>query len=109
MSALIHAATLVTAGVYILVRTHALWECSDICRSVCVWVGAFTSLLAATCGLFQNDMKRVIAYSTCSQLGYQNFPAGTCIIVYLMKIMFLLVRKMCIKHYKKNTQKKRIL
>jgi proton-translocating NADH-quinone oxidoreductase chain L len=78
VSALIHAATLVTAGVYLLVRTSVLWECSYWCRSLCTWVGALTSLVAATCGLFQNDMKRVIAYSTCSQLGYMMVCCGLC-------------------------------
>lgn len=70
VSALIHAATLVTAGVYIIARTGFLWEYSEIFRMSLTIVGALTSIMAATCGLFQNDMKRVIAYSTCSQLGY---------------------------------------
>lgn len=76
VSALLHAATLVTAGVYIIVRTHNLWEASEICRTVLVWAGAMTSLVAATCGFFQNDIKRVIAYSTCSQLGYMMVCCG---------------------------------
>jgi NADH:ubiquinone oxidoreductase subunit 5 (subunit L)/multisubunit Na+/H+ antiporter MnhA subunit len=69
VSALIHAATLVTAGVYIIARTGFMWEYSEICRMSLTFIGALTSIMAATCGLFQNDMKRVIAYSTCSQLG----------------------------------------
>jgi proton-translocating NADH-quinone oxidoreductase chain L len=76
VSALLHAATLVTAGVYLVVRTSALWEQSLFCRTLVLWVGAFTSLLAATCGIFQNDIKRVIAYSTCSQLGYMFVCCG---------------------------------
>lgn len=70
VSALIHAATLVTAGVYIIARTNYLWECSEISRTCLTILGAATCLMAATCGFFQNDMKKVIAYSTCSQLGY---------------------------------------
>nr|AIK66623.1 NADH dehydrogenase subunit 5 [Rotundella rotunda] len=76
VSALIHAATLVTAGVYLVARTSALWECSLLGRSLLVWVGAVTSLMAASLGLVQNDLKRVIAYSTCSQLGYMMVSLG---------------------------------
>lgn len=76
VSALIHAATLVTAGIYLIARTSALWECSVWGRSALVWVGAITSLMAASMGLAQNDMKRVIAYSTCSQLGYMMVALG---------------------------------
>ncbi len=76
VSALIHAATLVTAGVYLVARTSPLWECSAIGRQVLVFVGAVTSVVAATMGLVQNDMKRVIAYSTCSQLGYMTVACG---------------------------------
>lgn len=76
VSALIHAATLVTAGVYIIARTNSLWECSEISRTVLVVLGACTSLIAATMGFFQNDMKKVIAYSTCSQLGYMMVSLG---------------------------------
>ena len=72
VSALIHAATLVTAGVYLIARTSPLWESSATCRIVLTLVGSLTSLMAATCGFFQNDLKRVIAYSTCSQLGYNK-------------------------------------
>jgi len=76
VSALIHAATMVTAGVYLILRSSPLFELAPtslICVSV---VGALTALFAATTGLFQNDLKRVIAYSTCSQLGYMVFVAG---------------------------------
>lgn len=76
VSALIHAATLVTAGVYLIARTSPLWECSSNCRMLLTIVGALTSLMAATCGFFQNDLKRVIAYSTCSQLGYMMVSCG---------------------------------
>ena len=76
VSALIHAATLVTAGVYLIARTSSLWECSPMARTVLVWVGVITSFMAATLGLIQNDMKRVIAYSTCSQLGYMMAACG---------------------------------
>lgn len=76
VSALIHAATLVTAGVYLVARTSSLWECSTLGRQCLVWVGAVTSLMAATLGLIQNDLKRVIAYSTCSQLGYMMVACG---------------------------------
>lgn len=76
VSALIHAATMVTAGVYLILRSSPLFELAPtslICVSV---IGALTALFAATTGLFQNDLKRIIAYSTCSQLGYMIFVAG---------------------------------
>lgn len=76
VSALIHAATLVTAGVYLIARTSAVWECSVLGRTTLVFVGAVTSFMAATLGLVQNDLKRVIAYSTCSQLGYMTVALG---------------------------------
>lgn len=76
VSALIHAATLVTAGIYLIARTSSIWECSVWGRSALVWVGALTSFIAASMGLVQNDMKRVIAYSTCSQLGYMIVALG---------------------------------
>jgi NADH-ubiquinone oxidoreductase chain 5 len=76
VSALIHAATLVTAGVFLLIRCSALFENSPKTLFVVTLVGALTSFLASTVGLVQNDLKRVIAYSTCSQLGYMVFSAG---------------------------------
>lgn len=76
VSALIHAATLVTAGVYLIARTSSVWECSVLGRTTLVFVGAVTSFMAATLGLVQNDLKRVIAYSTCSQLGYMTVALG---------------------------------
>lgn len=76
VSALIHAATLVTAGIYLIARTSCLWEASSFAQSLLVWVGAITSLIAASLGLVQTDLKRVIAYSTCSQLGYIMVALG---------------------------------
>ena len=76
VSALIHAATMVTAGVYMVCLLSPLYEYAPGARNVIILVGAVTSLFAATVGLAQNDIKRVIAYSTCSQLGYMFFAAG---------------------------------
>nr|ANN44635.1 NADH dehydrogenase subunit 5 [Hariotina sp. MMOGRB0030F] len=70
VSALIHAATLVTAGIFLIRRTNRIWENSSMGRTLLLWVGAVTSMMRRTMGLVQNDVKRVIAYSTCSQLGY---------------------------------------
>ncbi|MBF0438778.1 MAG: NADH-quinone oxidoreductase subunit L [Magnetococcales bacterium] len=76
VSALIHAATMVTAGVFMVCRASPLFELSSTALSVVTFVGATTAIFAATVGLVQNDIKRVIAYSTCSQLGYMFFAAG---------------------------------
>jgi NADH-quinone oxidoreductase subunit L len=76
VSALIHAATMVTAGVFMVCRCGALYEMAPIAASAVTIVGATTALFAATVGLAQNDIKRVVAYSTCSQLGYMFFAAG---------------------------------
>jgi NADH-quinone oxidoreductase subunit L len=76
VSALIHAATMVTAGVYMLCLLSPLYEYAPIAREIITVIGAVTCLFAATVGLAQNDIKRVIAYSTCSQLGYMFFAAG---------------------------------
>jgi len=76
VSALIHAATLVVAGVFLVIRTSALFENSDNVLIIVSIVGSLTSFFAASVGLFQNDLKRVIAYSTCSQLGYMIFISG---------------------------------
>ncbi len=76
VSALIHAATMVTAGVYMVCLLSPLYEFAPIAKAVIVVIGAVTALFAATVGLAQNDIKRVIAYSTCSQLGYMFFAAG---------------------------------
>ncbi|WP_106639421.1 NADH-quinone oxidoreductase subunit L [Allosphingosinicella vermicomposti] len=76
VSALIHAATMVTAGVFMVCRLSPMFETSDTALTVVTFVGAATALFAATVGTVQNDIKRVIAYSTCSQLGYMFFAAG---------------------------------
>jgi NADH-quinone oxidoreductase subunit L len=76
VSALIHAATMVTAGVFMVCRLSPMFEMSPVALTVVTSVGAATCLFAATCGLVQTDIKRVIAYSTCSQLGYMFFAAG---------------------------------
>jgi NADH-quinone oxidoreductase subunit L len=76
VSALIHAATMVTAGVYLLVRTHPLLELSPGFLKMVAILGAFTALYAACCALYQNDLKRVLAYSTMSQLGYMFLAVG---------------------------------
>ena len=76
VSALIHAATMVTAGVFMVARLSPLFEYSPIALTVVVIVGASTAFFAATIGMCQNDIKRVIAYSTCSQLGYMFFACG---------------------------------
>ncbi|PLP60474.1 NADH-quinone oxidoreductase subunit L [Mesorhizobium loti] len=76
VSALIHAATMVTAGVFMLARLSPLFELSATALTVVTFIGAITAFFAATVGLVQNDIKRVIAYSTCSQLGYMFVALG---------------------------------
>ena len=76
VSALIHAATMVTAGVFMVARLSPLFEYADFTLAVVTVVGATTAIVTASIGLVQNDIKRVIAYSTCSQLGYMFFAAG---------------------------------
>ncbi|HEY1257385.1 MAG TPA: NADH-quinone oxidoreductase subunit L, partial [Terracidiphilus sp.] len=76
VSALIHAATMVTAGVYMVARTHVIFDHSSFALSVVAIVGAATALFAATIALVQNDIKRVLAYSTISQLGYMFLGCG---------------------------------
>jgi NADH-quinone oxidoreductase subunit L len=76
VSALIHAATMVTAGVYMIARTHLLFDRAPIALWTVAIVGAATALFAATIGLAQNDIKRVLAYSTISQLGYMFLACG---------------------------------
>ncbi len=76
VSALIHAATMVTAGVFLVARCSPVFEFSTTALMVVTIVGASTAFFAATVGLVQNDIKRVIAYSTCSQLGYMFFALG---------------------------------
>lgn len=75
VSALIHAATLVTAGVFLIIRCSVIFENSNVLFIVTM-IGALTAFFASSVGLVQNDLKRVIAYSTCSQLGYMVFAAG---------------------------------
>ena len=76
VSALIHAATMVTAGVFLVVRCSPIFEFSNVALSMITIVGATTALFAATIALTQNDIKKIIAYSTCSQLGYMFFACG---------------------------------
>ncbi|MDX9750322.1 MAG: NADH-quinone oxidoreductase subunit L [Flavobacteriales bacterium] len=77
VSALIHAATMVTAGIFLVVRGSVLFELAPFTQEVIVWVGTATALLAASIGLLQNDIKKVLAYSTVSQLGYMFVALGT--------------------------------
>jgi NADH-ubiquinone oxidoreductase chain 5 len=84
VSALIHAATLVTAGIYLLLRSSPLLEFSPTGLLIITLVGASTAFFAATCGLVQNDLKRIIAFSTISQLGY------CFLIVFVIKIFYML-------------------
>lgn len=76
VSALIHAATMVTAGIFLIIRCSALFEYADSVLIFITLVGSLTAFFAATVGMLQNDLKRVIAYSTCSQLGYMAFSCG---------------------------------
>jgi NADH-quinone oxidoreductase subunit L len=76
VSALIHAATMVTAGVFLVARTTALFEASGTAQTVVVVVGAFTALLAALIAIGQDDLKKILAYSTVSQLGYMFIGVG---------------------------------
>jgi NADH-ubiquinone oxidoreductase chain 5 len=76
VSALIHAATMVTAGVYLIIRCSPLYEYSGFALTIITIFGALTAFIAGTIGLVQNDLKKVIAYSTCSQLGYMVFACG---------------------------------
>lgn len=94
VSALIHAATMVTAGVFLLIRLSFLFEYAPEVKTVIVFVGAITALFAAVVGLFQKDIKRVIAYSTCSQLGYMFMACG---ISMYSAALFHLVTHACFK------------
>ena len=76
VSALIHAATMVTAGVFLISRCSYIFEFSPFTLNIIILIGSATAFFASTTGLFQNDMKKVIAYSTCSQLGYMIFACG---------------------------------
>ena len=76
VSALIHAATMVTAGIYMIARTHAIWHIAANASMVAAWVGGLTALLAATIAVTQNDLKKILAYSTVSQLGFMMMGVG---------------------------------
>jgi NADH-ubiquinone oxidoreductase chain 5 len=76
VSALIHAATMVTAGVFVLIRFSSLLEFSSSMLNLLIIIGSLTAFFAAFTGVFQHDLKKVIAYSTCSQLGYMVFCCG---------------------------------
>ena len=76
VSALIHAATMVTAGVFLIVRANPFFDASDHAGTIVAWVGAFTALFAATIAMTQKDIKKVLAYSTVSQLGYMFLAVG---------------------------------
>jgi NADH-quinone oxidoreductase subunit L len=89
VSALIHAATMVTAGVYLVVRTHVFFEISGTAQTVLLVIGLVTALYAATSALGQDDIKRVLAYSTMSQIGYMMFAAG--LKAYAVAILLLVV------------------
>jgi NADH-quinone oxidoreductase subunit L len=77
VSALIHAATMVTAGIYMIARSNALYNLAHLTQEIIMWVGVATALLAATIALKQNDIKKVLAYSTVSQLGFMFLALGT--------------------------------
>ncbi|MEJ7762997.1 MAG: NADH-quinone oxidoreductase subunit L, partial [Thermomicrobiales bacterium] len=77
VSALIHAATMVTAGIYMVARSYTIFAASETAMLVVAIIGAFTAFMAATIALVQNDIKRIVAYSTLSQLGYMAFALGT--------------------------------
>jgi len=76
VSALIHAATMVTAGVFLLIRMSSIFEFSPTVLLIIAFFGSITCFFAATSGMLQHDIKKVIAYSTCSQLGYMVFICG---------------------------------
>lgn len=76
VSALIHAATMVTAGVYMVARSSFLYDLAPFSQSVVLWIGALTALFAASMGVAQNDIKKILAYSTISQLGYMFMGVG---------------------------------
>jgi NADH-quinone oxidoreductase subunit L len=76
VSALIHAATMVTAGIYMIARTHALWQIATSASMTAAWIGALTAFFAATIALVQTDLKKILAYSTISQLGYMMLGVG---------------------------------
>ncbi len=76
VSALIHAATMVTAGIYMIARTHTLWHIAESASTTAAWIGGLTALFAASIALVQVDLKKILAYSTISQLGYMMLGVG---------------------------------
>ena len=76
VSALIHAATMVTAGVFLIIRLSFMFEYSNMVLNLCIYFGIFTIISFGLIGFFQNDIKKIIAYSTCSQLGYMILSCG---------------------------------
>jgi NADH-quinone oxidoreductase subunit L len=76
VSALIHAATMVTAGIYMIARTHELWHVAENASMLAAWIGALTAFFAATIALVQTDLKKILAFSTISQLGYMMLAVG---------------------------------
>src|SRR5690606_24048943 len=76
VSALIHAATMVTAGVFLIIRCSAIFELASSVMFLVSFLGALTAFFGSTVALFQTDLKKIIAYSTCSQLGYMIFACG---------------------------------
>jgi|TARA_R110002050_G_scaffold45014_8_gene106985 NADH:ubiquinone oxidoreductase subunit 5 (subunit L)/multisubunit Na+/H+ antiporter MnhA subunit len=76
VSALIHAATMVTAGIYLIIRLSSLFESIESIRKLIIILGSLTTIFAGSIGLIQNDIKRIIAFSTCSQLGFMMTACG---------------------------------
>ena len=95
VSALIHAATMVTAGVFLVVRCSPIFEYSQTALNFVAIIGILTAFFAASVALVQNDIKRIIAYSTCSQLGYMFFAAG----VGAYHVIFHLFTHAFLRHY----------
>ena len=96
VSALIHAATMVTAGVFLVVRCSPIFEFSQFALNLVAVVGMITALFAASVALVQNDIKKIVAYSTCSQLGYMFFAAG---VGAIMLQCFIYLHTLSLKHY----------
>ena len=97
VSALIHAATMVTAGVYMVCRFHGLFLAAPIAMNVVLWIGGLTALFSATIAIYQNDIKKVLAYSTVSQLGFMFMAAGAgAFIIALFHLMTHAFFKACL-------------